>query len=875
MARRYTDLEPEGKTVKGICPLPPHSEKKASFTVYPETQSWYCFGCGRGGDVFTLVMLCERMTFIEALSKLAQQADIKPPNFAKENWDKWEREETERRKLHSILTLAAEYYHSRLPLDLKEHYYKQGYGFTDETIDDLKLGYADGHLISYLVAERKIPPDEVLKTGLGVKTPDEVKDFFVGRLVFPYWENGNVVYFIGRKTEHTPDVPWERGKYKKLLTYSEQHPYVSPLIKNDHFYGEDAIPQATRAGHLVVTEGVTDCIAAIQAAIPCISPVTTTISNELWPRFLRLTKGIPSIYLCNDNETSRQGEKEALEIARQLFGEADKEAYIIALPRPLEAEKIDLNDYLKTHSATDFEELRKQAPTFIEYEIYQIPPDTPKLHLAKSLEPVLQKLALIPPARATMYLNYTIRERFGLKARDLQGLDKQLSSFRKGARRDRDKDRGSPNPPSEEESMHRPQMTPEEKEEALQFLKDPRLIDRIREDITKLGVVGEDKTKVFIYLGMTSRKMQKTINMDVRAASGIGKNFIIGKVSELMPEEDVIVKSRITAHYADYLHEDAWKGKVVIIKERAGAEDADYTIRSLTDDTSAGVILGYLRKNPATGEHEAAERRVNGPLVLVQTSTKLEADLQNESRGFQVYLDESEEQRTRVHAAIKREALPHLSIPEQELTAIIRRHRNAQRLLQPLGVAIPYAELIEYPADQHRSSRDIKRLIATIQISAFLRQYQRQHIHLDGKTYAVATVPDYRVAYEHLKKILADTLADLNPTSRELLDAAKEIVERKKVERHEDKPYFTRKELEQRLRWQRQAVDRAIRPLENADCFDVDRGRKPYRYRILSEEAEEVGLRGVLTPEELEEKIVTHIDEIHPVYLEGHVSRNF
>jgi hypothetical protein len=62
----------------------------------------------------------------------------------------------------------------------------------------------------------------------------------------------------------------------------------------------------------------------------------------------------------------------------------------------------------------------------------------------------------------------------------------------------------------------------------------------------------------------------------------------------------------------------------------------------LTDDSSAGIILGYLKKNPATGEHEAAERRVNGPLMLVQTTTRLEDDLQNESRGFQVYLDESE-----------------------------------------------------------------------------------------------------------------------------------------------------------------------------------------------------------------------------------------
>jgi len=253
----------------------------------------------------------------------------------------------------------------------------------------------------------------------------------------------------------------------------------------------------------------------------------------------------------------------------------------------------------------------------------------------------------------------------------------------------------------------------------------------------------------------------------------------------------------------------------------------------------------------------------------VQTTTKLEEDPQNESRSFQVYLDESEEQRERVHAQIKREALPHLAVPEEERKAIIRRHQNAQRLLLPLDVAVPYAQLIDYPTDQHRSNRDLKRLIATIQGLGFLYQYQRRQVHINGRSFVVTTVQDYRVAYEHLKKILADTLADLNPTSRQLLDKAKDIFKAKKAEGDGEKAYFTRKELGKELRWQRQAVARAIKPLEEGGYFEVEKIKNAYRYRIVWEEEEEIGLRGVLTPEELEEKIAAHIDEIGSVYLEG------
>lgn len=159
---------------------------------------------------------------------------------------------------------------------------------------------------------------------------------------------------IGRKTHLTPDVLWEQGKYKKLPIHSEEHLYVSPLLRNDHFYGEDQIARARTMGYLLVTEGVTDQIAAGQAGFPSISLTTTTISHELWPRFLHLTELISSIYLCFDNEVNGEGEAGAIETARRLFSEIGKEAYVITLPRAEGVDKIDVNDYLKVHSPAEY-----------------------------------------------------------------------------------------------------------------------------------------------------------------------------------------------------------------------------------------------------------------------------------------------------------------------------------------------------------------------------------------------------------------------------------------------------------------------------------------------------------------------------------------
>ena len=315
---------------------------------------------------------------------------------------------------------------------------------------------------------------------------------------------------------------------------------------------------------VLLVEGPFDAILLWQQGYSTIALNGTAIKDEWLPQLARFT----TVYVWFDADAP--GREAALAAAKKL-GISSR---LIQLPEGVEAPA----DFVeKRHTQEEFEQLLAKAQDIIEYQISQIPEGVDRLSLADKLRPILEQLLDIDPAKAEAYLKYRIVPRFGLAERDLNAYRSTLNHLRKKLRQ-KAKQNAAATQKCEDASAQpgKSEMSPEDKEEALRFLRDPMLVGRICQDITKLGVVGEDRTKGFIYVAMTSRKMDKTINLDVRAATGVGKNFIAGRISQMMPEEDVVVLSRITSHYADYLNEDAWKGKVVIIKERAGAEDADY-----------------------------------------------------------------------------------------------------------------------------------------------------------------------------------------------------------------------------------------------------------------------------------------------------------
>ncbi len=371
------------------CCSPFRADKTPSFWVY-ENGGWHDFGTSESGGCFDYVMRRDVVDFKTAVAVCAKFAGITPY---------WEEKklgggggpltpeaiadaeiQIEKEAIFDRLTESAVHFHEKMPTKIRD-IYKSNYGFTDATIDKYKLGYDGGTLVDFLKEEKGYSTEAIARTGIFLKAGQEqLIPMFEGRLTMPYWHNGKVVYFIARKTIHTADNEHEKAKYKKLITHSSKHPGVSKHIKNDWIFNEEICKR--HLDYILVTEGVTDCLAAIQANLHAISPITTSFKASAMEHVKDLFSKTETIYVCNDNDVladgSKPGERGALKTAEFCFG-IGKEVRIVVLPLPEGQTKVDLCDYLRTHGETEFRRLMAESKDYIEFLIDKA--------LSKKLEP--------------------------------------------------------------------------------------------------------------------------------------------------------------------------------------------------------------------------------------------------------------------------------------------------------------------------------------------------------------------------------------------------------------------------------------------------------------------------------------------------------
>ena len=294
-------LKKAGTTYKGLCPF--HGEKTPSFTVTPVRESWKCFGCGEGGDIFSFVMKRDSLTFPEALKVLAAKAGV-------ELDERTTREDARKKRLRDVLESAIAFYHAVLTgsktgqpaLD-----YLRERGFTDETIAKHQLGYAPGGwdtLTRQLAAKRDVRPDELVEVGLAQPRQSArggVYDRFRERVIFPIRDaNGSPVGLGGRILAATKDDAGDHGP--KYLNSP-----ATPLFdKSRTLYLIDKAKGSMRkSGQAVIVEGYTDALMAHQAGF---DNVVASLGTALTPgQVALLTRYAKKIALAYDVDAA--GEK--------------------------------------------------------------------------------------------------------------------------------------------------------------------------------------------------------------------------------------------------------------------------------------------------------------------------------------------------------------------------------------------------------------------------------------------------------------------------------------------------------------------------------------------------------------------------------------
>jgi len=278
----YVPLKKAGRTYKGLCPF--HSEKTPSFIVFPDSQSWHCFGaCGTGGDIFTFLMKRENLDFGEALRILAARAGVQlePVTPAKAA------EEEQEERLFAVNAAAAEYFHDLLVSSAQAEHaraYLEKRGVTPESWRAFQLGYSlnDWHALQNHLRGRGFRHEDIAAAGLIIQREggEGFYDRFRGRLMFPIRDiRGRVIGFGGRSLD---------GSEPKYMN-SPQSPIFD---KGSVLYGIDLARGPIRQqNQAIIVEGYMDVIMAHQYGIANVVASMGTALTETQLRTLsRLTK---------------------------------------------------------------------------------------------------------------------------------------------------------------------------------------------------------------------------------------------------------------------------------------------------------------------------------------------------------------------------------------------------------------------------------------------------------------------------------------------------------------------------------------------------------------------------------------------------------
>ncbi len=193
--------------------------------------------------------------------------------------------------------------------------------------------------------------------------------------------------------------------------------------------------------------------------------------------------------------------------------------------------------------------------------------------------------------------------------------------------------------------------------------------------------------------------------MMIKSRSAAGKSYLQDTVLSMVPEDDFVKYTRLTDQALFYKDKDSLKHKILAIEELDGMNGAVYSIRSI--QSSKKITIAYTGKDPVTGELKTQDNTVEGPLMVFITTTQVDIDGETASRFVFISIDESEEMTKKILAKQRQSQTMEGMINKLKSAEIIKKHQDANRLLRPLSVFNPYADLLTFTSRSLRARRDL------------------------------------------------------------------------------------------------------------------------------------------------------------------------
>lgn len=408
----YVTLKRRGATLVGLCPF--HNEKTPSFTVYLATQSFYCFGCGAGGDAITFVKKIENLDYLDAVKTLAQRAGLQMPQ---EGFD--DSLSKRRRRILEMNREAARFYHSVLlsPEGKVGYDYYIGRALSAATINHFGLGFAPNQwdaLLKHMRA-KGYQPAELVDAGLARKGQKGYYDNFRNRVMTPIIDvRGNVIAFGGRVLDDSKPKYINTGD---TLVYKKTNELFALNFAKDS--KEDA---------LIFCEGYMDVIAMHQAGFTnAVAGCGTALTTEQVRLISRYAKEVILTY-----DADEAGQK-ALQKAMTLFDQTDVKVRIPALVGGKDPDEI-----IRTYGRDKFKGMLEGASNETEFRLlalrrqYNLATTQGKIDFIGG---ALQILATLPPVEQDLYVS-RLSEELGVERQNMKVQLQDLVA-RQGNRREK------------------------------------------------------------------------------------------------------------------------------------------------------------------------------------------------------------------------------------------------------------------------------------------------------------------------------------------------------------------------------------------------------------------------------------------------------
>jgi len=367
---QYLPLKKAGRNLVGLCPF--HSEKRPSFFVYPEQQSWHCFGCNTGGDVFSFIMKKENIDFGEALRLQAQKTGVTIPSGFEREEGKGEKE-----RLYQLNELAAKYYHDLLlnsPDAEKARGYVANRGFSAKTVTDFQLGFSPNKwdaLKQYLL-DREYAENELLTAGLVLESENgKVHDRFRNKLMFPIMDiKGRIIGFGARVLDDS-------------LPKYVNSPQTPLFDKSGSLYGINLAASSIRQqGAAIIVEGYIDAITTHQSGFNnVVASMGTSVTEKQVTSLKKLARNIT---LALDADAAGE---EAMLRGVSYENTLEAEVRVVTLPQDK-----DPDDVIKEDTEA-WQRLLAEAVPIIDYTFNMV---TAKLDLTTARDKSLFVERLLP-----------------------------------------------------------------------------------------------------------------------------------------------------------------------------------------------------------------------------------------------------------------------------------------------------------------------------------------------------------------------------------------------------------------------------------------------------------------------------------------------